>query len=81
MNFCEQIKKSKLLKFWKNQQDADFRAKTAERRFEPDQNFRRANPIFLKENPRRQRIFEVCPQSIPAGIFPPVLDLSPFRFT
>ncbi|MDO4720512.1 MAG: hypothetical protein Q4A78_07595 [Peptostreptococcaceae bacterium] len=51
------------MKFQKNQQDADFRAKAAGRRFELGQNFRRASPIFPKESPRRRMIFEVCLQS------------------
>ncbi|MDO4720592.1 MAG: hypothetical protein Q4A78_08010 [Peptostreptococcaceae bacterium] len=50
------------MKFQKNQQDADFRAKAAGRRFELGLDFRQANPIFPKENPRRRMIFEVCLQ-------------------
>ena len=63
MNFREKIEKSEPPKFQKNQQDADYRAKAAGRRFELGRNFRRANPIFPKENLRRRMIFGVCLQT------------------
>ncbi|MDO4720673.1 MAG: hypothetical protein Q4A78_08420 [Peptostreptococcaceae bacterium] len=63
MNFREKIEKSEPPKFQKNQQDVDFRVKAAGRRFELDPDFRRANPIFPKENLIGLLIFEVCLQS------------------
>ncbi|MDO4721594.1 MAG: hypothetical protein Q4A78_13085, partial [Peptostreptococcaceae bacterium] len=57
------------MKFQKNQQDADFRAKATGRRFELDLDFRRVSPIFPKENPRRRMIFEVCLQSAVRNLF------------
>ncbi|MDO4721528.1 MAG: hypothetical protein Q4A78_12755 [Peptostreptococcaceae bacterium] len=57
----KKIEKNEPLKFQKNQQDADFRAKAAGRRFEFGLDFRRVSPIFPKESPRRRMILKfVC---------------------